>query len=64
MVQSYDRRDAAALLVEMTRTLEAAPTDPALYQVLHLQASLIALLIGQMASLQIQLELLAANRDI
>jgi hypothetical protein len=40
MVQAYDRRDAAALLVEMTRTLEAAPTDPALYQVLHLQASL------------------------
>ena len=58
MSEAYDRRDTRALLADLGQTLKAPPTESTLYQALHLQASLIALLLGQVASLQMQVELL------
>ena len=58
MSEAYDRRDTTALLADLGRTLKATRTESTLYQALHLQASLIASLLGQVASLQMQVELL------
>jgi|SoiMethySBSTD1v2_1073268.scaffolds.fasta_scaffold1177504_2 hypothetical protein len=58
MSEAYDRRDITALLGDLRQLLEAPRTESTLYQALQLQASLIALLLGQVASLQMQVELL------
>ena len=58
MAEAYDRRNIKALLAELKQALEATPTEASTLKVLKLQGGLIALLVGQVASLQMQVELL------
>jgi hypothetical protein len=58
MSEAYDRRDIASLLVGLKQTLKAPRTDATVHKALPLQTSLIAFLLGQISSLQMQVELL------
>ena len=58
MSEAYDRRDIAGLLVELKQTLKAPQADAAVHKALLLQTSLIVFLLGQISSLQMQVELL------
>jgi len=59
MAKAYDRRNIKALLAELKLTLEATPAEANTLEVLKLQSDLIALLVGQLGSLQMQVELLS-----
>jgi len=58
MAEAYDRRNIKALLAELKQALDATPTEANSLKVLKLQAGLIALLVGQLGSLQMQVALL------
>jgi len=58
MAEAYDRRNIKALLAELKLALEATPTEANTLKVLKLQGGLIAFLVGQLGSLQMQVELL------
>ena len=58
MAEAYDRRNIKALLAELKLALEATPMEANMLKVLKLQGGLIALLVGQLGSLQMQVELL------
>jgi hypothetical protein len=63
MSNSWDRRDTAALLADLKQTLQAPRTEATIDQALQLQASLIASLLGQLAILQMQVEMLTKTPD-
>lgn len=58
MSEAYDRGDIASLLFELKQTLKAPKTDATVHKALLLQTSLIVFLLGQISSLQMQVELL------
>ena len=64
MSEAYDRRDISRLLVELKQTLKAPPTDASVQQALLLQTSLITFLVGQISSLQMQVELLTKRDEV
>lgn len=62
MAQAYDRRNINALLVELKLALEATPTEANMLKALKLQGGLIAFLVGQLGSLQMQVELMTQTK--
>jgi hypothetical protein len=58
MSGACDRRDTAALLTDLKQALQAPRTEATIEQALQLQTSLIASLLGRLASLQMQVEML------
>jgi hypothetical protein len=62
MSKAWDRRDTAAILADLKQTLQAPRTGATIDQALQLQASLIASLLGQLASLQMQVEMLTKTQ--
>jgi len=63
VAEAYDRRNIKALLAELKLALEATPTQANTLKVLKLQGGLIALLVGQLGSLQMQVELLTRTDE-